>query len=155
MGTVKIVIRSVSIALVCLFVVAVSSAYADSLGTGRRNEINSTFTTSSSHVGIVDYARHDSFTTTHVTTSDLAPGAELRFGSRFGEEPVADGMRFGHRLFFNRYGGHWGEGSWSWGSNGSDPPGPNNMASPEPGTLLLLGSGLSALFFRRRRATNA
>jgi PEP-CTERM motif len=155
METVKIVIRSVSIALVCLFVVAVSSAYADSLGTGRRNEINSTFTTSTSHVGIVDYAHHDGFTTTHVTTFDLAPGAELRFGSRFGEEPVADGMRFGHRLFFNRYGGTWGEGgSWCWGSNSSNPPG-GNMASPEPGTLLLLGSGLSGLFFRRRRATNA
>jgi len=132
----RIVLRSLVVLTALVFVAAVSGVYADQIGSRFHEDDN--------------LIKVEANTTFHAFLHQL-PVAALNSNSMYGEDHESwriRGIRDGHWLRLSLRDG------WSFNDidndGGSDPT--SNVATPEPGTLLLLAAGM---FIVRRRVLNA
>ncbi len=139
----KVVVRSLVVLVALVFVAAVFGAYADEVG-GRFGENN--------------VAKVESAGTFHASLHQL-PVAELSSYSAFGEDHESwriTGIRDGHWLRLTLCKGWEGSGGQFIPPSPSSPPPqpgiPGTVATPEPGTLVLLAAGL---FIASRRVLKA
>jgi hypothetical protein len=128
--------RSLAVLVGLVFVAAVSGAYADQIG--------SRFHPDENFVNVEPAVIH------HASLHQL-PVADLGSSFTYGEDHHdwwSTGIRDGHWLRLSLRDGWKADNDGGW--NDSAPP--SSVATPEPGTLLLLAAGL---FIVRRRVLNA
>jgi len=131
----KMVLRSLALLVALVFVAAVSGAYADQIGSRFHEDQN-----------LIKVEPSVNF---HAYLHQL-PVAETN--STYGEDHESwrvTGLRDGRWLRLSLRDG-W-ETDINEGGNNGDPSTPSAVATPEPGTLLLLAAGL---FIVRRRVLN-
>lgn len=134
----RIVVRSLVVLVALVLFAAVSSVYADQIG-GRFQQDN--------------FVKAEPPVLFH-SSAHLFQVPDLNSNTIYGEDHDSwriTGIRDGHWLRFSLQDG-WKDIGTGNGGGGSVTTTPGAVATPEPGTLLLLGAGL---FILRRRVLNA
>ena len=133
----RVVVRSLVVLFALVLFAAVSSVYADQIG-GRFHEQDNFVKV---EPAVLFHASVHHFQVPELTSNTIYGDNQDNWRNR--------GIRDGHWLRFSLRDG-WKD--YNGGGGGCDNNTPTPVATPEPGTLLLLGAGL---FIVRRRVLNA